>query len=53
MGENPRNRDDEEARWARDWGPEISPRRKLLSAAFVIAAFVALIVLAFLSVPER
>jgi hypothetical protein len=53
MTDDQQNRDNEEARWAKDWGPEISRRRKLLSAAFVIGAFLALIALAFLSVPQR
>jgi hypothetical protein len=42
-----------EARWEKEFGPQLSPLRKRLSGLFMIAAFLAIIALAFLSVPSR
>jgi hypothetical protein len=42
-----------ETRWEKEFGPQLSPLRKWLSGLFMIAAFLAVIVLAFLSVPSR
>ena len=41
-----------EERWNKEWGPEISPARKLASGAIIIGALVGLVVLAFLAVPD-
>jgi hypothetical protein len=42
-----------EARWEKDFGPQLSPLRKRLSGLFMIAAFLGIIALAFLSVPSQ
>ena len=42
-----------EARWEKDFGPQLSPLRKRLSGLFMIAAFLGILALAFLSVPSR
>jgi hypothetical protein len=42
-----------ETHWEKEFGPQLSPLRKWLSGLFMIAAFLAVIALAFLSVPSR
>lgn len=37
--------------WEKDWGPEISPWKRRISALFIVAAFVVLIVAVMISVP--
>lgn len=41
-----------EERWEMEFGPEISPRRKLLSALVIIGGVVGIILLTLLSIPE-
>ncbi|MGZ8409378.1 MAG: hypothetical protein ACXWVS_05570 [Hyphomicrobium sp.] len=41
-----------EARWEKEFGPQLSPLRKRLTGLFMIAAFLAIIALAFLSAPS-
>ena len=53
MGDEERGIQDMERRWEKEFGPQISPRRKWLSGLLMIAAFIAVIVLAFLSVPSQ
>lgn len=53
MGEEERGIQDIEKRWEKEFGPQISRRRKWLSGLLMIAAFIAVIVLAFLSAPSR
>lgn len=36
--------------WEQEWGPEISPWKRRLSALFILAAFVALIVVVMMTV---
>ena len=42
-----------EARWEKDFGPQLSLLRRWLAGLFMIAAFLAILALAFLSVPSR
>ncbi len=53
MSEEERDVPEMETRWEKEFGPEISPFRKWITGALLIAAFLALIALAFLSVPSR
>ena len=53
MSDEERGVQDMDSRWEKEFGPQISPRRKCLSGLLMIAAFIAVIVLAFLSVPSR
>jgi hypothetical protein len=41
------------AHWEKDFGPQLSPRRRRLSSLFMVAAFLAIVALAFLSAPPR
>lgn len=36
--------------WGKEWGPEISPWKRRLSALFIVGAFVALIVVVMVTV---
>jgi hypothetical protein len=40
-------------RWEKEFGPPLSPLRKWVTGLFMIGAFIAVIALAFLSVPSR
>ena len=53
MGDEERRIQEMESRWEKEFGPPISQRRKWLSGLLLIAAFIAVIALAFLSVPSR
>lgn len=53
MSEEERRVQEMESRWEKEFGPQISPRRKWLSGLLMIVAFIAVIALAFLSVPTR
>ncbi len=57
MTDHPENTGDDpqlkrlQEQWEKEWGPDISPWKRRLSALFIAAAFVALIVLVMMSIP--
>lgn len=53
MDDDERRVADMDRRWEKEFGPQISPLRKWITGVLLIAAFLALIALAFLSVPSR
>jgi hypothetical protein len=53
MNDQERQHKEIEAHWEKEFGPQLSPLRKWLTGLFMIAAFLAVIALAFLSVPSR
>jgi hypothetical protein len=48
-----RQRGEIEARWEKDFGPRLSPLRRRLNGLFMIAAFLGIVALAFLSAPSQ
>lgn len=53
MDDEERRTPEMDRRWEQEFGPQISPARKWTTGILLIAAFLALIALAFLSVPSR
>jgi hypothetical protein len=53
MDDEERRVQEMEGRWEQEFGPQISPLRKWVTGLLLIAAFFAIIALAFVSAPSR